>query len=204
MKFKVFHIILFTLIFGLSNSLLAQEETKEKRPFELDFNFQAYPAGIIPGLQLEIGVGTYYKSSLGLKVGYNRARRRNWGEHEDERGGGFGGGIFYKYYLLNPNKQLYIGARTELWKMIIDWRNSGDDENLWTDDDIVGFTDILVFQPTLEMGYKFVIPFKENSHNALIINPNIAAGWELNVISKGDDVGQGSIALIGVDLGLRF
>ncbi len=190
----------------LSNTISAQNEEIifNKRPIEIGFEFQVYPAGIMPGLKMEMGLGSYYKNALNLRVGYNRARRHDWGEHEDERGGGWGGSIGYRYYIIKPMKSLFAGIKTDIWKLNIDWRNSGTDEILWTNDDAIGISKILIFQPTAEIGYKFFIPVGESGNNGLYITPTFAFGLEINVKTEGDPVGQGTIGLLGLEIGYRF
>ncbi len=192
--------ILFILFLIFSFSILrAQEEAVDsKNPIEIGIEYQMYPAGYVPSLKLEFGLGKYAKHGFNTRVAYNITRRRDWGEHEDERGSGFGGSIGYRYYILDPFKALYVGARFDVWRLKIDWRNSGADELLFTNDDERNTTKIIVTQPTIEVGYKFRIKDK------FIINPALALGWEYNAKTEGDPVGQGSILLWGVDLMYRF
>ncbi len=179
--------------------LYAQDkDSYDKRPVEMGLELQMYPAGQMPSLKMEMGVGKYYKHGINLRMALNIAKRRAWGEHEDERGLGFGGSIGSRYDITNPFRGFYVGARADIWSLKIKWRNSGVDEELWNTDDDLGETKTLILQPNLEVGYKFRL--KEKFYLA----PALAIGWEFNAISKGEDVGQGSIFLWGLDFGYRF
>ena len=81
---------------------------------------QAYPAGIIPGIRIDLGLTDYL--NLTSRIGYNFADRRDWGKHDNEEGGGpgFGLGIERTGFL---TENLSIHARTDLWFMDIDWRD---------------------------------------------------------------------------------
>ncbi len=196
MKASFLSIILFLFIPFI---LFAQDkDALEERPLEIGILYQMYPAGYVPSLYCEWGMGQYYKHGLSARLGYNITRRKSWGEHEDERGGGIGGSLGYRFYVTHPFKGFIIGSRFDVWNLNIDWTNSGVDEILFNDDDEIGTSKILILQPTIEIAYKFL--FKNNFY----ITPSLAAGWEYNAITRGDDVGQGSIVLWGFDLGLRF
>ncbi|MGK0390875.1 MAG: hypothetical protein ACI94Y_003635 [Maribacter sp.] len=195
--------LLVSIAFLLSIELTAQDNSLEKRPIELSFEYQMYPAGMMPGVKMEIGVGKYYKHSMNVRIAYNRAKRHGWGEHGDERGGGLGASIGYRFYIIRPMKGLYAGVRSDFWNMKINYRDIGEDMSYGTaDDSDFGSTKIFILQPTVEIGYKFLIPVGEKT--TLFITPQIAAGWEYNAITNGEAVGQGAIGLWGIDLGIRF
>ena len=65
--------------------------------------------------------------------------------------------------------------------------------------EISGNTDIIVIQPTLEVGYLF-LPFDSNLH----ISPTVSFGYEVNVRTRGEPVGEGAILLLGFQIGKRF
>ncbi len=193
---KYIVLLISCLIFNYS---IAQENKGlSERPYELGVEYQMYPTGYIPSIKFEFGIGKYLKHGLNLSLGYNIARRKGWGQHEDERGGGYGGGIGYRYYINRVFEGLYMGAKVAVWDTKIDWRNSGTDEILWTNDDVFSSTDILILQPTLEIGYKFRLREK------FILSPQLSLGWEYNAKTIGDPVGQGAIFLWGGDIAYRF
>lgn len=199
MKFWLIAATIF--LYGIE--LTAQDTSLEKRPIELSFEYQMYPAGMMPGLKMEIGVGKYYKHAINTRVAYNRARRHGWGEHGDERGGGMGASIGYRFYIIRPMKGLYAGVRNDFWNLKIDYRDIGEDMLYGTEDDFdFGSTKIFILQPTVELGYKFLLLIKDKT--TLFITPQVAAGWEYNAITNGEPVGQGAIGLWGIDIGIRF
>lgn len=152
-------------------------------PLTLAPEVQVYPAGVIPGLQLRrhpTSADTVY-----FRVGANLTERNDWGEHDDESGTGFGGGIGWRRSLAGvPGGTGWLyGARMDLWSLEIDWRDPGPRE---------GTTDVLVLQPTLEAGYGWTLT--SGSRVELVLG----LGAEINVDTDGEDVGEGAIALVGL------
>ncbi|MGB1218050.1 MAG: hypothetical protein ACPG5P_09245 [Saprospiraceae bacterium] len=178
------------------------QENEQKRHIDLGLEFQMYPAGIIPGVRVGFGLDKYNTHEINARLGFNKAKRNNWGEHEDERGNGWGGSLAYRYYFKSNMKGFSLGTRADIWNLSIDWRNIGTDEELWTEDDDIGNSKIIIFQPTAEVAYTFLIPISEKQR--VFISPNVAFGYELNVKTKGEKVGQGNILLWGVVAGIRF
>ncbi len=152
-------------------------------PLTLAPEIQAYPAGVIPGLQLR-----RYPTSEDMvyfHVAANLTERNDWGEHDDESGSGFGGGVGWRRSLASiPGGTGWLyGARVDLWSLEIDWRDPGPRE---------GTTDVLVLQPTVEAGYGWTL----NSGSRVELM--IGLGAEINVDTDGEDVGEGTIALVGI------
>ena len=159
---------------------------------------QAYPAGFIPGLYLTIPV--HNTLNFTSRVAYNFTDRRDWGEHLNEEGGGFGlsAGIERRNLFLN-NVSLIL--RSDLWFMEIDWQdplyNCVDvcpDAALLTS----GSSSVLVAQPTIALAYQMFIV--GNS----FIKPTVSFGWEINLRTEGENVGQGAILLAGFQIGRVF
>ncbi len=156
---------------------------------------QAYPAGIIPGIRFDLGVSE--NLNLNARIGYNFTNRRDWGKHDNEEGGGpgFGLGVEHTGFLI---ENLSIIARTDLWFMDIDWRKT---ENICPivapcfDMDFTGTSEITVLQPTIGLAY--LIPMTAR----VFIKPSLSFGYEINVKTTGDEVGEGAILLLGFQLG---
>ena len=57
------------------------------------FEVQVYPTGVIPGIRYEWDIST--KDQLFVRVAYNFTDRSDFGENDDESGGGsgIGGGV---------------------------------------------------------------------------------------------------------------
>jgi hypothetical protein len=168
--------MLACLSLGSNQSAYAQNPPGK---WYLGVEFQAYPAGIIPGI-----TGEYQwseTSSLVFRVGANLADRQDFsGLNDDETGWGPGGTVGYRYQFKNTG--WYLGARTDFWWMKIDWQDADEVP-------ASGTTRIGVLQPTLEGGYCW-------NRELWKFGVGTAQGFEINVISRGEDVGQGFISLI--------
>lgn len=175
----------------LSCLLLLQTETAVGQSgfSAAGLELQAYPAGVILGVRGEWKFEE--RVALNFRLGYNIARRGNYGKHDNEEGGGPGFGLEYRRYLERWLPGLFIGLRTDLWLINIDWRNDNPLET--------GSTEISVLQPTLEAGYNLLKP-----RTALQIVPTISFGYEINVKTTGEEVGEGAILLGGVNIGYTF
>lgn len=161
------------------------------QPLDLSFEFQAYPTGLIPGIQIEKGFGE--KDALHLRLGYQYIRHGDFGVHEDERGDGYGFSLGYKHYLKENFTGWFWGLRNDLWWNTLDWK-----DNIGTSNEIGGTTEIVVVQPTAMAGYLFELG------ETGFFTPSIAFGFEVNVQTEGEETGQGAILLLGFEIGKRF
>jgi len=144
---------------------------------------QVYPAGMIGVLSHQFSTGDGIEGRL--HAGVNVTNRRDWGVQDDESGHGFGGGVEVDWFLRRFSDRLFAGGRIDMWSMKIDWRN-----------DTVGIeadSRILVFQPTIRMGYRV------GSVN-LPIDLTLGFGLEKNIATHGEPVGEGAILLAGLRL----
>ena len=157
---------------------------------DISFEFQAYPAGLIPGVRFEKNFKENY--AFHLRLGYNWVRHQDFGEQDDERGDGYGFTLGYKRYFKAGHEGFFIGARNDIWWNELDWKN-----NIGTPGETTGTSNITVLQPTLEAGYAF-------TKNNLIFTPTVAFGFEFNVKTEGLPMGEGAILLLGVNLGYRI
>lgn len=154
-------------------------------------NGQIYPAGFISTLSAQKSIGP--QSLIGVRIGHNLLRHGNLGMQDNERGYGFGFSLDYTHYLKKSHiSKWYATLKNDIWFNSVDWKN-----NLGQPSETSGNTDIIVVQPTLEIGYSFI-----NNKN-FFIRPNLAFGIEINVDTQGEDVGEGMIGLLGVSLGWR-
>ncbi len=164
-------------------STLAIGQSVRKRGLEsIGAEVQLYPAGTIFNLKTDWAISV--KSLLIGKVGYNKAMRQDFGKHDSEEGGGLGFTAAYRHYLKTDFSGWFVEARAGMWFLDIDWR---DDNPART-----GNTKISVFQPTLGIGYDFVL--SDNLKLGLIA----AFGYEVNVGTRGEPVGEGGISLVGI------
>ncbi|QDU83822.1 hypothetical protein Pla163_09230 [Planctomycetes bacterium Pla163] len=155
---------------------------------------QMYPAGVIAGLhaRTEVGAGEF----ITARIAANVTDRRDFGERDDEEGAGWGGGLGYRRYFdqtvtgrEDSGSGWLWGARVDLWELEIDWIDGPG-----TPGETRGSTDVLVLQPTVEIGYGFDL---SSGWRGEIV---LAAGLEINLDEDGREVGEGPIGLIGFTL----
>jgi len=159
---------------------------------DLGLEIQAYPTGVLSGVRADFGFGE--RQALHVRLGYNLVRHRDLGEHEDERGGGFGFSLGYKRYFSADFRRWFLGLRSDLWFNDVDWK-----DNIGMLNEVSGNTKITVLQPTLEGGFAF-----EFGEGQWFFTPSLAFGYEINVKTEGAEVGQGAILLAGFSIGRRF
>lgn len=175
--------LLLSILFMAVITTLSMGQDVHKRGIEsLGIEVQLYPAGTIANLKAAWAVST--KSMLIGKVGYNMAMRQDFGKHDSEEGGGLGFTAAYKRYLKAGFSGWFVEARAGMWLLDIDWVDNSPSRS--------GNTNITVFQPTAGIGYDF----KLNEH--LKLGLNAAFGYEVNLATKGEPVGEGGISLIGI------
>lgn len=182
--------ILFILIFGFSAFHLSGQEI-EGYYFDVGIEIQQYPTGFLLGIRSEVGLSPH--NALDLRLGYNLLDHQDFGVHESEIGGGFGGSVGYRHYFKSNNRGFFLGIRTDLWWNEVDWK-----DNIGTADELSGTTNIIVLQPTAIGGYRHLL----NDH--WVVAPTLAFGAEFNMKTKGAAVGEGPIFLWGINLAYRF
>jgi hypothetical protein len=171
-------------------AFIPEQASAQVRLSDIGVEFQAYPAGLQPGIRADLGLGQ--RENLNLRVGYNFVNRRNWGVHFDEYGGGPGFSLGYRHYFQDGQSGLFLGGRTDFWFVDIDWVDEGPLG-------LFGTTETVILQPTVEGGWLFQFAGKK-----LAIAPNLAFGREINIVTKGEEVGQGWIFLAGFMFTKRF
>lgn len=175
-------LLFFCFFLMLVTHTQAQEEETEKGLVAWGLDAQRYPAGFIFQAKADWAVGK--KGLLMAKGGYNLARRQDFGKKDKEEGGGFGFSGALREYFKPGRTGFYSELQISTWFLDIDW-----------EDDIPvrrGSTDITVIQPTIGIGYDLLLP--PNVKLSMII----AFGYELNVITSGEPVGEGGISLVGL------
>ncbi len=176
---------------GLALVAAALSACVSNRP-ALGVEVEAYPAGIIPGLHGQWEIDD--RSALTARVAGNFTDRQDFGEHDDESGGGFGGGVGYRSYL-GPSREGWLwGARVDLWSLDIDWVDDPGTASRRS-----GSTDITVLQPSFELGYGMRL-----GKSDWRVEWILGLGAEINVDTDGEDVGEGAILLFGATLVRSF
>ena len=150
---------------------------------------QGYPAGVIVAGRASLAISA--TDAIILYLGYNATDRGDFGEHDDEEGGGAGLGAAVRHSFGAAGGGWHIGARADLWFLDIDWRDGGGPR--------VGMTEVTVLQPTARAGYAWLL-----SGGRLRLDATAALGAEINIQTRGEDVGEGVIVLGGIGLSYRF
>jgi hypothetical protein len=162
-----------TILFAFFLCFLGNTYSQSK----LNFEFQAYPTGLIPGLRYEHSLNE--NSSALIRLGYNWIRHRDLGVHDDERGDGFGFTLGYTHHI----SKFDLSLKSDLWWNSINWK-----DNISMPNELTGNSKITVLQPTIEVAYLVSDRFR----------PTVALGYEWNVKTDGQETGQGAILLIGI------
>ncbi len=179
-------IILFCSILLFFQSHIIQAQSSD-RVHHLGIEMQWYPAGYQFMATSEMSLSS--KDALHGKIGYNMAHRQGFSPYNDlENGGGLGFTLGYHRYFKDGFKGLYIGGRVDFWWLTIDW-----EDDLASANPRMGTTKITVFQPTGELGYMYQL-----ADTPWAIGINVSVGWEVNIKTEGDPVGEGAIGLLGV------
>lgn len=179
---------LLTLILLTGNQSVAQETNIIE---ELQIEYQWYPAGHIITANGEIGISK--RDAITMRIGTNIARHRDLGKNDNEEGIGAGTSVGYRRYFRDHLKWLFVGARCDIWFNTIDWQNT--EQGVLS----TGETDIIVLQPTIAGGYKYV-----TKNDQWSIGLSLDLGFEFNVKEEGQPVGQGPISLLSTQIGFRW
>ena len=163
----------------------------EQNPFHIGFEQQVYRTGIIPGIRFERGFAG--RHSVHLRLGYQEIRHEDFGVHDDERGNGAGFSLGYSRFQKAGFARWSFGIRSDVWFNTLDWV---DDEG--TVNEVRGTTDVIVLQPTIDASYRYPLT------KGFFVTPSVAAGFEINVDTDGEDVGEGFILLFGLTVGMQF
>ncbi len=173
-------------LFFLFAIFTANAQTENKtvyKYFDVGFEMQVYPTGIIPGIRLEKYLNSF--SSINFRLGYQFIDHRDMGVQDDETGSGYGGSIAYRTFFGSCHRGFSLAFRTDLWFNQIDWENDSNK----------GTSNIIVIQPTLMGEYAFR-PTRD-----LSITPSLSFGWEWNASTDGEPTGEGPIFLVGCTFG---
>ena len=164
----------------------AQEMNK---PHAVGVTVQAYPAGVILAARASLPIRA--RSTLTAHAAYNLTDRRDFGEHDNEEGRGPGFGLAFRRYLGALYEGVHLGARADLWFLEIDWEDDAPRRS--------GTTDIVVLQPTAQAGYTRTV-----ANGRLVLEATVARGFEINIDTQGEAVGEGAILLGGLAMAYRL
>lgn len=156
------------------------------RPDRIGAEAQAYRAGWITAAHVEVPIDEHVVVTG--RFGWNETDRRDRGEHDDEQGGGGGAGLGFRRFWADDLHGWFFGARVDAWWLEIDWRERRGGVP------VTGTTDVVVVQPAAELGYGFDVG------DGWRLDVSLSLGVELDVDTRGEDVGQGAILLGGITL----
>ena len=174
--------LLSIISLGLAGCATAPGDRSFGEHFEGGPSLQIYPAGIIAGVEVRTPVGD--DDVVSLRAAYNATDRQDFGEHDDEEGGGPGLGVGVRRYFSAERTGWHVGGRLDLWFLEIDWEDDAPAAE--------GTTDVIVLQPTVEGGYGWEIG------SGWTLDLTASVGAEINLDEDGEDVGEGAIGLLGV------
>lgn len=147
---------------------------------DLGIEIQGYPAGIIPVITTNL----FFANQLAFRIraGGNFANRHNWSPYNDfETAQGYGGSLGLVTYHPYKIGHFTAGVTIDLWHMTTQWK-----DHLDTPNPTQGVSQTLVFQPWADIGYLFNI-----RNTRLNIGGTLGFGKEINIVTKGDSVGEG-------------
>ena len=139
---------------------------------------RGYPAGVTAMAHSLWPAGE--RDAWFVAAGANLTDRRDWGEHDDEEGGGSGLGGGWRRYRDEARTGAYWGGRLDIWSLEIDWQE---------DDGREGTTEVFVAQPIFESGFAWAVG------GPWVIEAGLGFGVEINADTDGEDVGEGTILL---------
>ena len=175
---------LLLAFFHFTSNVHAQSDEKPiAKGYDLGFEIQAYPTGIIPGFRFESYLNE--KSSFNIRLGYQLIDHRDLGVQDNEEGSGFGFSLGYRRFFKYNHEGLSLALRADAWWNTIDWETGTES----------GETMITVLQPTLLAEYAF------RSDSNIVITPSLGFGFEWNVKTDGEPTGEGAILLLGCAIG---
>lgn len=158
------------------------------RTVDIGGEYQWHKAGNIIGLHLALNAKIYH--GIQVRVGYLNADHEQSGNHKEEKGSGWGGGLGYRYYFKPIPHKFFLGLRTDIWRKKIDWI---DINSVAT-----GTSKTWEIIPSLETGYLILI------NDQGFITPTLSAGYEVNIKTEGAETKRGFLLLAGISAGFRF
>lgn len=191
MNFKKVLILCYFIMYSVFGIAQKKNDLIHKK-IEFGTELQAYPAGLITTITSNI----FVKENLALRfrVGGNFANRKDFsGLNDDEKASGFGGSIGLLKYFPYKKGSFIFGANVDGWNMWTRWKDAINTLNPQQ-----GTTYNLVVQPSVNAGYLYDVSKKLN------LGLTLGIGREINVITRGKDVGQGWIGSLSLITNYSF
>ena len=179
-KAPVGQMMTVSLVMALGIAAPVQAQSRSQ-PYQPIGEVRGYPSGAI--LSAGLGRGFCDHRYASAHAAYNVVDRGSNGEFQNEEGGGFGGGITVDKYFQPGQNGWFVGGRAELFFLDIDYRDPG----------VRGSSDTTTFQPTARGGYGWSFAGGQYGLTAAL-----SLGAEINVHTRGAEVGEGAIVLGGL------
>jgi len=177
MNFK--NLFFVALLFSSIQLFSQDEENNHKRKMELGTELQLYPAGYMTMITSNIFIREDW--TLRFRLGGNFANREDFsGFNDNEVAKGFGGSFGLVKYVPYWKGNFIFGASFDTWNMWTKWK-----DGINTTNPTSGTTYNLVIQPWVNAGYLY------NLSNKLNTGISLGFGREINVITRGEKVGEG-------------
>ena len=186
--------VLFSLLLLAAMQATAQDSlTGVFRTIDIGAELFGNNEGFSPGIRVEAAFNREY--SISLKGGYTSFRKGHTGRHEDEAGEGYGFTVGYRHYFgKGVLRGIFLGAKTDCWFNTVRWK-----DGIGTTAEVNGVSKTTVIQPSMELGYNFLL-----AKQRLVITPLIAFSVETNVATSGKPVDGGPLLLLGTTLSYRL
>jgi len=186
MNFK--NLFFVALLFSSIQLFSQDEENNHKRKMELGTELQLYPAGYMTMITSNIFIREDW--TLRFRLGGNFANREDFsGFNDDEVAKGFGGSFGLVKYVPYWKGNFIFGASFDTWNMWTKWK-----DGINTTNPTSGTTYNLVIQPWVNAGYLY------NLSNKLNTGISLGFGREINVITRGEKVGEGWMGIATLSL----
>lgn len=145
-----------------------------ERPYSAGIHLQAYPAGMIRTIAVEIPTGQ--RAFILMRAGMNFANRKDFSPYNDnEVGQGVGGTLGYRLQFYAGKGSVKTGLNFDIWNMRIQWKN-----DIGKSYESQGHTFTMVAQPWVDAGY--YLPFAQEKFEAFL---GLGFGREINAITLG-------------------
>ncbi len=185
-------IILCYFIIYSALSFAQKKNNLKTKKVEFGTEIQAYPVGFITTVTSTV----FVKENIAIRfrIGGNFANRKDFsGFNDDEKTSGFGGSFGLLKYFPYKNGNIILGANVDGWNMWTRWK-----EAIETLNPQQGTTYNLVIQPGLNAGYLYNVSKKLN------LGLTLGIGREINIITRGENVGQGWIGSLSLITNYSF
>jgi hypothetical protein len=148
--------------------------------------FSNYPGGNMFNFHLAFNAKLHH--SIVLRAGYNAVNEKHSVALTNEKGGGFAGGLGYRYYFAYKPHQFFIGARADYWNFNISWSGTNSGGRYKASSIFAG----------AETGYMLLL------NDRFFITPAVSLGMVSVSNSSAGPTRSGFTVLPGFSAGVKF